>query len=267
MENRSNKYDSVNQGRMSRLEKNKDLYKRISEKDIDNFDIYNNATVLETNSTSQIDIEQIKKILDTKYNQTEKRKSIKIEEEKPYELKEEDTREYDLNIIIDKAKSEQEIDYEIEKAKKAPESSYDILKNLNIDKKVDNEIVVEEIEISKETEENKDILNLINTIVINEQKIKDENTEIALDLFEDLKEDKNEEVKESIDKKEDKNIEEKEIDLDSEFMTKETKFKKSDFESLEDEKESNWLLIIFIILIIIGFGIGLYIFLKNYIGI
>ena len=60
----------------SRTEKNQELYKEIAESDIDKFELSSNATVL-SDAKNNIDIDKIKKILDTKYKEVPKRKTIK----------------------------------------------------------------------------------------------------------------------------------------------------------------------------------------------
>ena len=75
MSSRMSKYyeeDNVN----SRFRKNEDLYKEINKGELNSYSVKSNATVLGDNN-NEIDVEKIKKILDTKYNETPKRKSIR----------------------------------------------------------------------------------------------------------------------------------------------------------------------------------------------
>ena len=76
MDSRMNKYSDDN--RMSRVSKNASLYKEINESKLDNFSVKSNATVI-GNQEPEIDIEKIKKILDKKYNEPPKRRSIRVE--------------------------------------------------------------------------------------------------------------------------------------------------------------------------------------------
>ena len=64
----------------SRSKKNIELYKEINNSEIDKFDLQSNATVL-SDVNNNIDVEKIKKILDTRYNNTPKRKSIRVDVE------------------------------------------------------------------------------------------------------------------------------------------------------------------------------------------
>ena len=65
----------------SRLAKNEELYKEISKSELDNYEVKSNSTVLGANN-AEIDVEKIKKILDTRYNEIPKRRSIRLEESK-----------------------------------------------------------------------------------------------------------------------------------------------------------------------------------------
>ena len=61
MDTRINKYNESD--KMSRVSKNSDLYKQINDSELDNFNVHSNATVI-GNQEREIDVEQIKKILD-----------------------------------------------------------------------------------------------------------------------------------------------------------------------------------------------------------
>ena len=157
MNTRENKY-SNNVG-MSRVAKNNDLYKQINNSELDNFNVRSNATVI-GNQEREIDVEQIKKILDKRYNSAPKRRSIRIEE-RPHEniISDEPTKEYDLTKVLEKAKDEKVETYEENRAKKLRNTQYNILSNLNIEGE-------EKEEVKTTPEEN--LMNLINTITINE---------------------------------------------------------------------------------------------------
>ena len=60
----------------------------------------------------------IKSILDTHYKDAPKRRSIAIEDEEIVKTKAEETKEYDINVILDKAREVKEDDYEKERNKK-----------------------------------------------------------------------------------------------------------------------------------------------------
>ena len=105
MSSRMNKYYEEPENLMTRTTRNQDLYKDISKSELENYSIKSNATILGDNK-NEIDVEKIKKILDTKYNEVPKRKTIKIEEEEEEIIEKEDTKEYDINQILEKAKEE-----------------------------------------------------------------------------------------------------------------------------------------------------------------
>lgn len=285
MESRVNKYNESES--MSRVSKNSELYKEINNEDIDNFSLRSNATVI-GNQEQEIDIEKIKKILDKRYNDAPKRKSIRIEPaENESSLVDEPTKEYDLNVVLEKAKDEKEETYEEMRAKKLRNTQFDILNNLNLD--------VQEESVSEDEEEKpkssaEDLMELINTITLNEAKKKEESEE--MDLLDDLVGSDNTQVYESmstevtkiieIKEKEDNNTENKELEekveentteikeekpgLDNSFYTKNI-FKKKDFENEEDfvenEKLGIWVKVL-IVIVVICFLIGLFLFLKSF---
>lgn len=278
MNTRENKY-SNNVG-MSRVAKNDDLYKQINNSELDNFNVRSNATVI-GNQEREIDVEQIKKILDKRYNSAPKRRSIRIEE-RPHEniISDEPTKEYDLTKVLEKAKDEKVETYEENRAKKLRNTQYNILSNLNIEGE-------EKEEVKATPEEN--LMNLINTITINEaKKLEEKNSNSndidPLDILSDLKGDDDTQVYESMETEVTKitEIKEKEKEnnnqitevknknqekLDNSFYTSNL-FKKNDFEDdnkdfVDDEKIGIGIKIL-IVLVIITFLVGLFLFLKSY---
>ena len=117
METRMNKYYEEEEIPTSRTKKNEDLYKEINKNDIDNYEIKSNSTVL-GETKAEIDVEKIKKILDTKYNEIPKRKSIRLEETNEEVEEKEITKEYDINVVLEKAKENKTENYEEERLKK-----------------------------------------------------------------------------------------------------------------------------------------------------
>ena len=270
--------------KMSRVTRNEELYKEIKDSELDGYNIRSNATVI-GNQEPEIDIEKIKKILDTKFNEAPKRKSIRVEpkHEENSIIDDVPTKEYDLNIILEKAKDEKPETYEEARAKKLRNTQYDILNNLNIgdndeDYSVENNI--EKPEINKAEE---DLMELINTITINEAKVKEEaikneKDEVdPLNILEDLKGSGDTAVYDKIEDiptpkvEEDKKEESKapENALDDSFYTK-SLFKKKDFEDgsqdfLDDNKMGIGVKIL-IVLVIIIFAAGLFLFLKSFLN-
>ena len=85
MQTRMEKYTDVHEEVGQRFKKNEELYKKISDQELDKYTVKTNATVLDDNGTN-IDVEHIKRILETKYNSTPKRKSIVIPEDNNEEV-------------------------------------------------------------------------------------------------------------------------------------------------------------------------------------
>ena len=297
MDSRMKKY-SENES-MSRVSRNHELYKEINNGELDGFSVKSNATVI-GNQEPEIDIEKIKKILDTKYNEVPKRRSIRIEQHEVEKIVDDvPTKEYDLNVILEKAKGEKQESYEEVRAKKLRNTQYDILNNLKIDanKYTSNEerilkIDDEKPEINKAEE---DLMELIHTITLNEAKIKedakkedgddefDTGAVDPLSILEDLKGSEDtavydkmvEEVKTSAtsnivlneETKEEKKLEEKEeVDtkIDDSFYTK-SLFKKKDFvdDDFADVKTNVWIKVV-IIIVVIAFAVGLFFFLRSF---
>ena len=293
MDSRMNKYSDDN--RMSRVSKNASLYKEINESELDNFSVKSNATVI-GNQEPEIDIEKIKKILDKKYNEPPKRRSIRVEprEEESRLVDDIPTKEYDLNVILEKAKDEKPETYEEARAKRLRNTQYDILNNLNIDDKNETRSNNEVVDSSEKPEMNKaqeDLMELINTITINEAKVKEghkdsNDDEIdPLSILEDLKGDEGtavyekmaEEVKieatSNIELTDDSEKEEKVDDdnsIDSSFYTT-TSFKKKDFDDDDnddflDDNKMNIGVKILIVVVIIAFAVGLFLFLRSFLN-
>jgi len=257
MSSRMSKYydePEVNSNFNSRVHKNEDLYKEINKSELNNYSVKSNATILGDND-NEIDVEKIKKILDTKYNETPKRKSIRLEETYEVEEEKEITKEYDINIILEKAKEEKEVNYEEERLKKLRDTQFNILKNLNLEK----------YEVDKEDESKEDDLkHLIDTIALNANN----NKNTALDILSDLKGSDNTEVldglKDEVVEKE-KNI--TDTQMINSFYTSSNALKNKDFEEIEDfskELGSNNIFIkIILSIIIIVFLVGVALIIKT----
>lgn len=274
METRIDKFNESK--RMSRVAKNIDLYKEINDTELDNFNVRSNATVI-GNQDKEIDVEQIKKILDKRYNSAPRRRSIRIEpQEEVSRISVDDTKEYDLTKVLEKAKDEKVETYEENRAKKLRNTQYDILNNLNLD--ASDEEVKEEKKIDPE----ENLMNLINTITINEAKKQESKNDDVdpLDILTDLKGEDDTQVydsvttvtkiteikekeKEKIDNNKDNN---KDNNIDNSFYT-DNLFKKKDFEEdsndFVDEDKLSIGIKILIALVIIVFVVGLVLFIKS----
>lgn len=178
-------YDEANTETFLRQQKNEKLYENISDYEVDDYKLDTNVAVLNSDARN-IDVEHIKKILDTRYNKGPKRRSIVIEESLPEENDSlDETKEYDINAILEQAKSEKEVDYEKERVKKIRDTQYDILSSLDINDNDDKALANHE-----EADNNKELMDLINTITMREEDIKkkmDEENLNPLDILTDLK--------------------------------------------------------------------------------
>ena len=182
----------------SRTKKNQELYKEVGNLELQEFDIHSNASVI-GDSIENIYIDEIQDILSEKYRDDSRRKSFGDTEEIPLpKIHLDETREYDLNSILEKVKENKEVDYEEERLRKVRSNQYDILKDLD---KLTNEEEIEEEDLDsydvlnvKKSSNNKntteeELLGLIDTIVSKEKYIESESDGDLdpLDLFSDLR--------------------------------------------------------------------------------
>lgn len=243
----------------SRFHRNEELYKEINKSELNSYDIKSNATVLGDNH-NEIDVEKIKKILDTKYNETPKRKSIRLEETEEVKDEKEITKEYDINLILERAKEEKEENYEEERLKKLRDTQFNILKNLNLEKYAKED---------EEESEEEDLQTLINTIAFNE---KHNSSETALDILSDLRGDDNTEVLDGLKEEvketdEDKKANITDTKMINSFYTSSNALKSKDFEDMEDFSKSiesdNKLVKVIIAIIVLVFLVGVVLILKT----
>lgn len=297
METRVDKYNSSDfNSTMSRTKKNQTLYNEISELQMDTFDVNSNSMVISSDGTT-INIDKLKDMLDKKYREEAKSRSLgdisSLEERE--EIKLDETRQYDINEILSKAREEKQDDYEVERLKKLRNTQVDILNELNIEalNKIDKVKAVSD-------DEKDELKTLIDTINLTEETnaLKHVEDMDPLDLLDELKGDDDtkiegvsefteeiirqakleaakeivQERKEKLDKeKEEKNQEEKnnktdDSKVDNSFYTNSSVFKTKDFddfEDLKDEMSSTKVVIkILIVLVIIAFICGV-VFLLN----
>lgn len=143
MSSRMDKYTSdveVEEKKASRTARNKSIYSKVNDEDIDKLDVDNNISVIETNA-EDLDIDTIKDILSQQYENESKRTKRNIEidvddislEEEPKDEKE-ITKEYDLKKVLETAHKNKTPDYDRERFLKLRETQYDILNSLNIDR-------------------------------------------------------------------------------------------------------------------------------------
>ena len=270
METRIDKFNESK--RMSRVAKNIDLYKEINDTELDSFNVRSNATVI-GNQDKEIDVEQIKKILDKRYNSAPRRRSIRIEpQEEVSRISVDDKKVYDLTKVLEKAKDEKVETYEENRAKKLRNTQYDILNNLNLDSSD------EEVKEEKKIDPEENLMNLINTITINEAKKQESKNDDVdpLDILTDLKGEDDTQVYDSVtavtkiteikEKEKEKIDNNKDNNIDNSFYT-DNLFKKKDFEEdsndFVDEDKLSIGIKILIALVIIVFVVGLILFIKS----
>lgn len=174
---------------LKRIDKNQVLYKEVSSKELEDFDLNSNVSVI--GEGNNVDIDKIREMLDRKYRELPKNKPLNKTEPEIGKINLDETREYDLNSILEQAHKEKEINYEEDRLKKLRNTQYDILKDLDILKKDDEEIEEEDIEkakpVNKEKEEKK-LQELIDTITAKELIKQDDLDELdPLDLLSDLR--------------------------------------------------------------------------------
>jgi len=258
-------YDENEQYIQKRTNRNSELYKEINNSELSDYNITSNAKVIGENESNSVNVDRLKEILEKNYHPVTKKTSVKIAKEineEPITL--EQTREYDINTILEKARATKEVDYEKERLKKIRDTQYDILKNLDIN----NDQKESKVADSKTKEE---LLNLIHTITENELQKTKANLD-PLDLFTDLKGDENTMVlgAEELEQQKDiivKTEEKKEKKVDDSFYTNSLSFTQSDFDDFNDLKDdvaSNRIIIrILIILVVIGIIVGTVILLNG----
>lgn len=198
----------------SRIKKNQELYKEVGNLELHEFDLNSNASVI-GDSNENIYIDEIQDILSEKYREDTRRKSFGDTEEISLpKINLDETREYDLNSVLEKVKETKETSYEDNRLRKIRSSQYDILKDL--DKLANDEDIEDEdldlydnksvdvIEddgqddkyIKDKQSSEEELLGLINTIVSKEKKYDSESSGDLdpLDILSDLRGDEDTKV-------------------------------------------------------------------------
>ncbi len=269
-------YDEENNNIALRQRKNEKLYENINDYEVDDYKIEANATVLDNNAKN-IDVEKIKKILDTKYNKQPKRRSIVVDEDySEPDISLDETREYDINAILERARGEKEVDYEKERLKKIRDTQYDILNSLDI-----------EGEEKEEVEEHNELMDLINTITAKELEVKSTKKEDdldPLDILTDLKGSDDTVVVDGIHEESESvgetspimSLEEADkikptiLENKTQDLTSTLQFTQSDFDDFNDLKKevksSRALIYIIIVIVSLILIAGIVIFLNNFLN-
>ena len=160
-----NTNDFYNDNTPSRVRKNANLYKRIDASKIDEVELPKKEELLE-NNTSTIDVEKLKSMLDKKYRDPDS-DSRNTDSSVKESINLEETREYNLDMALNKARDNDDTDYKIERLKKLNDTNASILVGLNIkDTSTSKEIE----RPSKVSSDSKKLIELIDTINLKEQE-------------------------------------------------------------------------------------------------
>lgn len=240
MNSRMDKYDVETPELKKRTERNRDLYYSEGIGNYDKFDINSNVEVLKNNAKN-IDIDQIKEMLDKKYRDNmPKRKSIDIPKfEEPKVELDEDTKEYDLNSLLSKAKEEKQVDYDSFRLNTTSDS-----------KELINKINEKYVE-KKDNDDEKELKELIDTITALEMKNQKNDAEL-LDLADESND--NEQTHSGI------------IPKTEEFYTGQVAVTEEDFDDfkeMQDDIKSNSIFVKILVFIFVLLVIAALVFVAN----
>ena len=263
MKSRMEKYYDNHNFTESRVSKNENLYKQVNAVDVKSYNPNNNVKVIGDND-NVIDVDKIRNLLEKNYKEVPKRKPLVVEEDEDIDINLEETKEYNINSVLEKAREDKIIDYNKERLKKVHDTQFDILKSLNLE---------EEKEEPKKEEDpkEKELMSLINTITSKELE-KTSNMD-PLDILSDLKGSDDTKVlsgiEEEIKKEETKQmIKDETSKLKNSFYTTTNAFKQSDFDEFNDLKNdmqgTKIIIKILIAVVSLIFVIGLLIVLNNH---
>ena len=253
---RYHKSELVTAGRSS---KNKSLYEQI--KDLDSYTNIEGVASIE--KTNEIDISKVQEMIKNRENYKKQKELRHILKEEKEELDnidevEEITKNYDIKDLLSKVKDEIE---EEPQSRSLNKEQYEMLKSLNKKERA------KKIEVQKEEEELKELLNTIAST----KALKDL-TSADVGLLDDLKSDTvvgdAASIKKIIEEEKEKNIEDTSIELDKSFYTSSFGFTKSDFEELKNmnhkiKKGNKFIIVLLVILILlIIIGILFFLFIK-----
>lgn len=252
----------------SRVTKNQTLYEDINSQTLSRIKTYDNFKIID-DVPKEIDIEKIKKYLTSTKEESVERKKIFINPKDDEIIEEkEEPKIYDINSIIEEARSKKETTYEEDKYKKLHNTEYDILKKIEIY----NSSKAEKNEPEFNTDE-RTLIDLINTVTMKKEEEKDllseltggnENTVVTNPINEEIKKEEVKINEVEPPKKESENI----STIDKSFYTNSMNFSKEDFESineLEKEVSKNTFLVKFSIFLLILLVIGTVIVILNYV--
>lgn len=260
MERYDNITPDLNSNNYSRVNKNTSLYEDVKRSELSRVKNNTNVRIIEQNGKT-IDLEKIRKYINEVNNEPRSKRSVLSipKEEKTIESKPTPEKVYDINSVLEKARSGREVEYSSERYKKVRSDEYDILSKIKM-----YEDVKEDIDETPELNtEEKTIVDLINTVTVHKgdlnlleelmgegettKPISEEQKDLSFkDVIdkettsESLISEKvmNENTKEFEKTKELVNLKEKMTDIDNSFYTSSMKFNKDDFEGFEELEKS-----------------------------
>lgn len=290
MERYDNITPDLNSNNYSRVNKNTSLYEDVKRSELSRVKNNTNVRIIEQNGKT-IDLEKIRKYINEVNNEPRSKRSVLSipKEEKTVESKPTPEKVYDINSVLEKARSGREVEYSSERYKKVRSDEYDILSKIKM-----YEDVKEDIDETPELNtEEKTIVDLINTVTVHKgdlnlleelmgegettKPISEEQKDLSFkDVIdkettsESLISEKvmNENTKEFEKTKELVNLKEKMTDIDNSFYTSSMKFNKDDFEGFEEleksVKKGSFFKVILIIILVLSILASLVI-MANYV--
>lgn len=290
MERYDNITPDLNSTNYSRVNKNTSLYEDVKRSELSRVKNNTNVRIIEQNGKT-IDLEKIRKYINEVNNEPRSKRSVLSipKEEKTIESKPTPEKVYDINSVLEKARSGREVEYSSERYKKVRSDEYDILSKIKM-----YEDVKEDIDETPELNtEEKTIVDLINTVTVHKgdlnlleelmgegettKPISEEQNDLSFkDVIdkettsESLISEKvmDENTKEFEKTKELVNLKEKMTDIDNSFYTSSMKFNKDDFEGFEEleksVKKGSFFKVILIIILVLSILASLVI-MANYV--
>lgn len=290
MERYDNITPDLNSNNYSRVNKNTSLYEDVKRSELSRVKNNTNVRIIEQNGKT-IDLEKIRKYINEVNNEPRSKRSVLSipKEEKTIVSKPTPEKVYDINSVLEKARSGREVEYSSERYKKVRSDEYDILSKIKM-----YEDIKEDIDETPELNtEEKTIVDLINTVTVHKgdlnlldelmgegettKPISEEQKDLSFkDVIdkettsESLINEKvmNENTKEFEKTKELVNLKEKMTDIDNSFYTSSMKFNKDDFEGFEEleksVKKGSFFKVILIIILVLSILASLVI-MANYV--
>lgn len=290
MERYNNITPDLNTTNYSRVNKNTSLYEDVKRSELSRVKNNTNVRIIEQNGKT-IDLEKIRKYINEVNNEPRNKRSVLSipKEENTIESKPTPEKVYDINSVLEKARSGREVEYSSERYKKIRSDEYDILSKIKI-----YEDVKDDVSDTRELNtEEKTIVDLINTVTVHKgelnlleelmgegettKPISEEQKDLSFkDVIdkettsESLISEKvmNEKTKEFEKTKELVDLKEKMTDIDNSFYTSSMKFDKDDFEGFEEleksVKKGSFFKVILIIILVLSIIASLVI-MANYV--